>query len=76
MFFLWCNILLALTTNLEDLKPNPEENDSVEPSLNLNEEDKEKELLIRKISKQANFNKLFNDLFDKYYLKLGEKYAR
>ena len=41
MFFLWCNILLAFTTNLEDLKPNPEENNSVEPSLNLNEENKD-----------------------------------
>ena len=40
-FFLWCNILLAFTTNLEDLKPNPEENNSVEPSLNLNEENKD-----------------------------------
>ena len=39
--FLWCNILLAFTTNLEDLKPNPEENNSVEPSLNLNEENKD-----------------------------------
>ena len=40
-YFLWCNILLAFTTNLEDLKPNPEENNSVEPSLNLNEENKD-----------------------------------
>jgi len=40
-FFLWCNIFLAFTTNLEDLKPNPEENNSVEPSLNLNEENKD-----------------------------------
>ena len=40
-FFLWCNILLAFTTNLEDLKPNPEENNSVESSLNLNEESKD-----------------------------------
>jgi len=41
VFFLWCNILLAFTTNLEDLKPNPEENNSVESSLNLNEESKD-----------------------------------
>jgi hypothetical protein len=39
--FLWCNILLAFTTNLEDLKPNPEENNSVESSLNLDEENKD-----------------------------------
>ena len=36
-FFLWCNILLAFTTNLEDSKLNPEENNSVESSPNLDE---------------------------------------
>ncbi len=40
-YFLWCNILIAFNTNLEDLKPNPEENNSVEPSLNLDEENKD-----------------------------------
>ena len=39
--FLWCNIILAFTINLEDSKLNPEENNSVEPSLNLNEENKD-----------------------------------
>ena len=37
-FFLWCNILLAFTTNLEDSKLNPEENNSIESSPNLNED--------------------------------------
>ena len=39
-FFLWCNILLAFTTNLEDSKLNPEENNSIESSPNLNEDNK------------------------------------
>ena len=37
-FFLWCNILLAFTINLEDSKLNPEENNSIESSPNLNED--------------------------------------
>ena len=37
-FFLWCNIILAFTTNLEDSKLNPEENNSFELSPNLNED--------------------------------------
>ena len=40
-FFLWCNILLAFTTNLEDSKPNPEENNSIEPSIDLNADNKD-----------------------------------
>ena len=40
-FFLWCNILLAFTTNLEDSKLNPEENNSIESSPNLNEDNKD-----------------------------------
>ena len=40
-FFLWCNILLAFTTNLEDSKLNPEENNSIESDPNLNEENKD-----------------------------------
>ena len=32
------------------------------------EEDKEKEALIKKISNQPNFNKLFNELFDKHII--------
>ena len=38
--FLWCNILLAFTTNLEDSKLNPEENNSIESAPNLNEDNK------------------------------------
>jgi len=41
IIFLWCNILLAFTTNLEDLKLNPEENNSIESSPNLNEDNKD-----------------------------------
>ena len=37
-FFLWCNILLAFITNLEDSKLNPEENNSNKSSLNLNDD--------------------------------------
>ena len=40
-FFLWCNILLAFTINLEDSKLNPEENNSIESSPNLNEDNKD-----------------------------------
>ena len=40
-FFLWCNILLAFTTNLEDSKLNPEENNSIEQAPNLTEENKD-----------------------------------
>ncbi len=39
--FLWCNILLAFTTNLEDSKLNPEENNSIESPPNLNEVNKD-----------------------------------
>ena len=39
--FLWCNILLAFTTNLEDSKLNPEENNSIESSPNLIENNKD-----------------------------------
>ena len=39
--FLWCNILLAFTTNLEDSKLNPEENNSIDSSPNLNEDNKD-----------------------------------
>jgi len=40
-FFLWCNILLAFTINLEDSKLNPEENNSIESSPSLNEDNKD-----------------------------------
>ncbi len=40
-FFLWCNIHLAFNTNLEDSKLNPEENNSIESTPNLNEENKD-----------------------------------
>ena len=36
-----CNILLAFNTNLEDSKLNPEENNSIESSPNLNENNKD-----------------------------------
>ena len=39
--FLWCNILLAFTTNLEDSKLNPEENNSIESVPNLNDDNKD-----------------------------------
>ena len=39
--FLWCNILLAFITKLEDSKPNSEENNSTEPSLDLNKDNNE-----------------------------------
>jgi len=40
-FFLWCNILLAFNTNLEDSKLNPEENNSTESSPKINEDNKD-----------------------------------
>ena len=40
-FFLWCNILLAFITNLEDSKLNPEENNSIDSTPNLNEDNKD-----------------------------------
>ena len=40
-FFLWCNILLAFTIILEDSKLNPEENNSIESSPNLSEDNKD-----------------------------------
>ena len=40
-FFLWCNILLAFITNLEDSKLNPEENNSIESFPDLNEDNKD-----------------------------------
>ena len=39
--FLWCNILLAFNTNLEDSKLNPEENNSIESTPILNEDNKD-----------------------------------
>ena len=39
-FFLWCNIVLAFTTNLEDSKLNPEENNSIESTPKLNKDNK------------------------------------
>ena len=60
-FFLWCNILLAFTTNLEDLKPNPEENNSVEPSLNLNEENKD----VNEENKREENVKAFTEFLEK-----------
>ena len=39
--FFWCNIFLAFTTNLEDSKLNPEENNSIESPPNLNEDNKD-----------------------------------
>ena len=39
--FFWCNILLAFTINLEDSKLNPEKNNSIESSPNLNEDNKD-----------------------------------
>ena len=40
-FFLWCNIHLAFTNNLEDSNLNPEENNSIESSSNLKEDNKD-----------------------------------
>jgi len=60
-FFLWCNILLAFNTNLEDSKLNPEENNSIESSPNLNEDNKD---LNEGIKKEENV-KAFTEFLEK-----------
>ena len=60
-FFLWCNILLAFTNNLEDSKLNPEENNSIESSPNLNEDNKD---LNEGIKKEENV-KAFTEFLEK-----------
>ena len=60
-FFLWCNILLALNINLEDSKLNPEENNSIESSPNLNEDNKD---LNEGIKKEENV-KAFTEFLEK-----------
>ena len=60
-FFLWCNILLAFNTNLEDSKLNPEENNSIESSPNLNENNKD---LNEGIKKEENV-KAFSEFLEK-----------
>ena len=60
-FFLWCNILLAFTINLEDSKLNPEENNSIESSPNLNEDNKD---LNEGIKKEENV-KAFTEFLEK-----------
>ena len=59
--FLWCNILLAFTTNLEDSNFNPEENNSIESSSNLNEDNKD---LNEGIKKEENV-KAFTEFLEK-----------
>ena len=51
--FLWCNILLAFNTNLEDSKFNPEENNSDESSPNLNEDNEDLNEGIKKENVKA-----------------------
>ena len=46
---------------MEDLKPNPEENNSVEPSLNLNEENKD----VNEKNKKEENVKAFTEFLDK-----------
>ena len=60
-FFLWCNILLAFTTKLEDLNPNPYENDSVEPSLNLKDDNKD----VNEENKKEENVKAFTEFLEK-----------
>ena len=60
-FFLWCSILLAFNTNLEDLKFNPEDNNSMESSPNLNEDNID---LDEGIKKEENV-KAFTEFLEK-----------
>ena len=59
--FLCCNILLAFTTNLEDSKLNPEENNSIESAPNLNEKNND---LNEGIKKEENV-KAFTEFLEK-----------
>ena len=59
--FLWCNILLAFITNLEDSKLNPEENNSIESPPNLNEENKD----INEGNKKEENVKAFTEFLEK-----------
>ena len=59
--FLWCNILLAFTTNLEDSKLNPEENNSIESTPNINEYNKD----LNKGNKKEENVKEFTEFLEK-----------
>ena len=61
-FFLWCNILLlAFTINLEDSKLNPEENNSIESSQDINEDKKE----VNEENKKEENVKAFTEFLEK-----------
>ena len=59
--FLWCNILLAFTINLEDSKLNPEENNSIELSPNLNEDNND----LNEVNKKEENVKAFTEFLEK-----------
>ena len=44
----------------------------VRPVNYIIEKDEEKELLLKEVSKSKNFNKIFNELFEKHYIKSDE----
>ena len=59
--FLWCNILVALTTILEESKINPEENNPIESPPNLNEDNKD----LNKGNKKEENVEAFTEFLDK-----------
>ncbi len=60
-FFLWCNIFLAFTTNLEDSKLNPEEKNLIESSPNQDEENK----ALNEANKKEENVKAFTEFLEK-----------
>ncbi len=60
-FFLWCSILLAFTSNLEDSKLNPEENNSIESSPNLNKDNKD----LNELNKKEENVEAFKEFLEK-----------
>ena len=60
-FFLWCNILLAFITNLEDSKLNPEEINSIESSPNFNQDIKD----LNEGNKKEENVKAFSEFLEK-----------
>ena len=71
-FFLFFSSAFKVLYSLYEFRSRSNSEKSTEYSI---EEDKEKEVLIQKISKQANFNKVFNDLFEKYLMSEDNGYG-
>lgn len=54
----------------KSIKPNANEN--IKPNKYTSEKDEEREILLTNLKKQPNFNKIFNELFEKYSIKDNE----